>query len=132
MAKPTPGNPNWREVTNDALAQVRSTGQVYPFAAGDVGGWIGESSHVSGVWISSTSLAPLGSTSDLSTSAPTGRMLTERSHETGARRRYDRYLLVQMVDGRVFQAGPYKNVDFGHHHDDRPDWLNAYTTRDDA
>ena len=40
--------------------------------------------------------------------------------------KYDRYLFIKMVDGRVFQAGPFKDVEYGHHLRQRPAWLGEY------
>ena len=44
-------------------------------------------------------------------------MIVERQHEEAPHFRYDQHLFVKMADGRVFQTGPYKDIEFGHHHD---------------
>jgi len=43
--------------------------------------------------------------------------------------KYDRYVFVRMVDGRVFQAGPYKDLDYGHHLRARPSWTRSYSSQ---
>ncbi len=42
--------------------------------------------------------------------------------------KYDRYYYVKMNDGRVFQLGPFKNVDYGHHLHERPEWTRQYSS----
>jgi len=42
--------------------------------------------------------------------------------------KYDRYYFIKMVDQRVFQMGPFKNVDDGHHLRERPRWALDYSS----
>jgi hypothetical protein len=43
--------------------------------------------------------------------------------------RYYRYLYIKMEDGRVFQAGPIKDLEYKRHRDQRPPWLDSYNAR---
>jgi hypothetical protein len=123
VPKPTPGNPNWKIVTGSVFGEALSTGQLQPIELDRMPAWTREAPTVTGAWASGTSFAPAGSTSDLSTSRPNVRGFVERQHRHAPTHRYDRYIYVKLVDGRVFQSGPYKDVEFGHHHTSRPPWL---------
>jgi hypothetical protein len=67
-------------------------------------------------------------TSHLSTSNVIAKVEYERISTSGDPLRYYRYLYAEMVDGRVFQAGPFKNLEYERHRNERPPWLKAYTT----
>ena len=88
--------------------------------------WARNAPNVTGAWFSYQGGEPLASTIDLSTGVAQAKMIVERQHEEPPFFRYDQHLFVKMADGHVFQAGPYKDVDFGHHHESRPTWLDEY------
>jgi len=51
----------------------------------------------------------------------------ERMNSTPQQRRYYRFLYAKMDDGRVFQAGPFKELEYERHRDERPPWFSSYT-----
>jgi hypothetical protein len=75
--------------------------------------------------------AAVASTSMLSTGSISGTLIVERTEADGppeCRVRYYRYLLANVADGRVYQAGPDKAFDdlpFDHHEPTRPHSLEA-------
>ena len=42
--------------------------------------------------------------------------------------KYDRYYFIKMADSRVFQMGPFKDLDYGHHLRARPGWTLDYSS----
>src|SRR5207249_11958347 len=106
----------------------------HPLSRHQGSSWMQNEPPVTGAWLDYQGGDPLGSTSLLSTGLTHASMLVERTHPTAPiahRVRYDRYLLARMSDGRTFQAGPDKDVQFDspnelrHHLPSRPSWLNA-------
>jgi hypothetical protein len=103
--------PNWKEVELPLLHTALSTGRATELTRDEMPGWAQEVPAVSGAWLYYEGGAHLD---------------VERQHDRRPPFRYDRYLLVKMRDGRVFQLGPDKDVDYGHHLDTRPDWIDKY------
>jgi hypothetical protein len=118
--------PNWKEVTLSALEAALSTGRIKHLPPDEMPGWARTVPAVSAAWLYYEGGIPLDSTGGLSTGAIHARIDIEREYQVGPRLRYDRYLFVKMADGRVFQAGPYKDVEYGHDHEIRPGWLDEY------
>lgn len=118
------GAPNWNQVDFGVLDETLSTGCTVTLAREQMPTWAQKSTQVTGAWLYYEGGLPLDSPSALSTSAAHASMLVERQHTREPRFRYDRHLFVKMADGRIFPAGPYKDVDFGHHHETRPAWLD--------
>jgi hypothetical protein len=100
-----------------------STGVVYPLSRHHGCPWM-QAAPVTGAWLTYDGGPWIESTSCLSTGLAQASIIVERTHPTGARFRYDRYLYGLVAGGRVLQAGPDKDVDFGHHHRHRPAWLD--------
>lgn len=121
------GRAVWNEVQMPVLTESLSTGtHVLSRHQGDP--WMQNERTVTGAWLDYTGGECLGSTSLLSTGSVHASMTVERTHPTGQaehRFRYYRYLLVQLADGRVMQAGPDKALPFGHRLPVRPAHLDA-------
>lgn len=117
---------NWKEVDRAVLESALSTGDAHPRAREAWPPWAREAKTVTGVWLFTERPEGVASTQTLSTGHIHGRLLVERNHKGGRPFRYDQYFLVQVVGGRVFQLGPDKDIEFGHHQDGRPDWLNEF------
>jgi hypothetical protein len=118
--------PNWNEVDLSVLNEALSTGRMSALTREQMPPWARSAPSVTGAWFAYHGGEPLGSTTDLSTGVAHAHMIVERHHQRAPHFRYDQHLFVKMADGRIFQAGPYKDVDFGHHHESRPDWLDEY------
>ena len=119
----------WREVDVPALNQALSSGQTYYVPPELMPDWAQGLKTVSGVWLHYHRGQPAGSTVSLSTSQAQARLDIERFDPTDAGLlKYDRYYFIKMVDQRVFQIGPFKNVDYGHHLRERPRWALDYSS----
>jgi hypothetical protein len=120
----------WSEVDFPALRELRSTG-TFEISRGQAAGWMRSIPTVSMAWIDSHGGPAAHSSSALSTGCVRAELFMERSEPTGPsdrRRRYYRYLIAQIEDGRWFQAGPDKDLDgeLGHHAPERPEWLEDF------
>ena len=113
----------WKEVGTSALDKAISTDHAQRLSNEDMPTWTRTSQAITAALLFPEARPPLDSTGALSTEGVHGQILVERQYLQSPRFRYDMYLLARINDGRVFQLGPYKNVEFGHHHDQRPDWL---------
>jgi hypothetical protein len=80
----------------------------------------------SGAWFSPLDGELAVSTAALSTGNVLASVDFERTATTAPALRYYRYLYVKMMDGRVFQAGPFKDLEYKRHRDRRPPWLDSY------
>ena len=70
---------------------------------------------------------PLAASSGtLSTDHAQAEMLAERIDQKSPTHRSYRYFCCQMADGRIFQAGSSKDLDFDRPRDSRPPWLDKY------
>jgi len=77
-------------------------------------------------WYSHVGGLPATSTDVLSTEHVRGYVDMERTAAMAATWRYYRYLLIEMPDGRVFQAGPLKDLEWEHHREERSAWRRPY------
>jgi hypothetical protein len=118
--------PNWKEVELPLLQAALSTGRARELTRDEMPVWAQTVPEVSGAWLYYEGGAALDSTGSLSTSDVHAHLDVERQRDDSPRFRYDRYFLVKMRDGRVFQLGPDKDVEYGHHHETRPDWIDKY------
>src|SRR5215510_11824150 len=106
---------NWKVVTFPALQDALSTGE----AQAHLG--------FSGAWYSYVGGPLAASSGDLSTAHVQASVDMERTDSTPPPRRYYRYLYAKMPDGRVFQAGFFKELDYERRRDERPPWFDSYT-----
>jgi hypothetical protein len=116
----------WRQVQTNVLDKALSTDHAHRLSEDDVPTWTRKSRTFTAALLYPESALPLESTGALSTDHIHGQLLVERQHPDIPRFRYDNYLLAKLSDGRVFQLGPDKDVVFGHHHDQRPAWLEKF------
>lgn len=116
----------WSEVSPATLDGLLSTGEAVQCAQGTWPSWAGRMRGVSGCWFSYVGAIEATSTDTLSTDHAKGYIDVERRETSGATHRYYRYFFVKMTDGRVFQLGPVKDLEYGHHREDRPSWLDDY------
>ena len=119
---------NWKEIGLPALHMLESTGQLQPLDRKQWPDWARESSKFTGAWFTPMEGTLAASTNQLSTSNVTASVDFERTSTSGPPLRYYRDFYAKMGDGRVFQAGPFKNLEYERHRYERPSWLTAYTT----
>jgi hypothetical protein len=118
--------PNWKEVELPLLETALTTDRAKELTRNEMPVWAQTVPAVSAAWLYYEGGAPLDSTGSLSTGDVHVHLDVERQHDESPRFRYDRYLFVKMRDGRAFQLGPDKDVEYGHHHVTRPDWIDKY------
>lgn len=112
-----------------ALSAALSSGHTYFVPTELRPSWAQPLQTISGAWLHFTGGDPAASTGSLSTTGAHARMDTERFDSTNPGfLKYDRYYYVKMEDGRVFQLGPFKDVDYGHHLRERPQWAAQYSS----
>ena len=117
---------NWKEVPLPALQTLLSTGEAQPLPPDTWPGWAQTTPGFSGAWFSYVGGPAPTSTGILSTGNVHGYVDVERTAPTPPTMRYYRYLYVKMTDGRVFQAGPLKDLEYDRHREERPSWLTPY------
>ena len=117
----------WREVELPALEAAFSSGQTYFVPPELRPEWMQQVKVVSAAWLYFEGGPAAPSTASLSPQSAQVRVDVERidSADPGLLK-YDRYYFVKMCDGRVFQWGPVKDVEYGHHLRTRPSWITQY------
>lgn len=119
---------NWKEIGVPALKSILSTGQAQPLLRDAWPAWARAAPGFAGAWLYPV-LAPLAtSAGSLSTEQIHAYIDIERRAPEPPSLRYYRYLYVKMTDGRVFQAGPFKDLEYERHREERPPWLGSYLT----
>lgn len=117
---------NWKEIKLPVLETILSTGRAQPLAPEAWPPWARATSAFSGAWFSYVGGPLATSTGTLSTGNVQAYLDVERKASQPPSLRYYRYLYVKMIDGRVFQAGPSKDLGFERHREERPPWLASY------
>ena len=117
---------NWKEIPVPALETILSTGQAQPVAPEAWPLWARTTPGFSGAWLSYVGGPLATSTGTLSTGNVQAYVDIERKASKPPSLRYYRYLYVKMTDGRVFQAGPFKDLEYERHREERPPWLSSY------
>ena len=117
----------WREISLPALGNILSTGALQPLAPAQWPAWAQKTPDFAAAWFTPTG-APLStSTGTLMTSGAQAYVDMERvAPGSTAPLRYYRYFFCQMADGRTFQLGPVKELEYERHRQARPPWLQAY------
>jgi hypothetical protein len=117
---------NWKEIDLPSFTTILSTGQAQPLAPELLPSWAQSSTEFSGAWLYPVGGPLATSTGGLSTRNVQAYIDIERTASKPPALRYYRYLYVKMTDGRVFQAGPIKNLEYKRHRNERPPWLTSY------
>ena len=111
------------------LAAAQSTGRAEFLAPELRPPWVQGRKDVSGAWLFQDDCPPHDSTSTLSSGVAQARMDVERTEPAGlGLLKYYRYYLVQMADGRVFQYGPVKDLEYQRHRQERPEWTLGFSS----
>lgn len=122
------GKVPWSQVELPSLnLESLSTGTCV-LSRGQGAKWMENVPTITGGWLTNNGNPAVNSTCSLSTGAAQMTMLMERTEPNGPakkRVRYYEYAFVWVADGRVFQAGPDKDVDAGHHQSKRPGYLDS-------
>ena len=118
---------NWKVVTFSALEGALSTGEAQALPRDEWPTWARANPEFTGAWYSYIGGPTATSSGDLSTGHVQASVDMERTDSTRPTRRYYRYIYARMPDGRVFQAGPIKQLEYERHRDERPPWLDSYT-----
>jgi len=117
---------NWKQVSLPALNGLLSTGEAQPLPREAWPTWAQPATGFSGAWFSYVGGPAATSTGNLSTENVLGYVDMERTARESPPLRYYRYLYVKMTDDRVFQAGPFKDLEYERHREERPSWLEQY------
>lgn len=117
---------DWKEIPLPALETILSTGHAQPLAPEAWPPWARTRPGFSGAWFYYVGGPLATSTGTLSTGGVQAYIDIERSASQSPQLRYYRYLYVKMTDGRVFQAGPIKDLEYERHREQRPRWLASY------
>ena len=117
---------DWKEVGMEALTTALSSGATTPVAPELLPDWIDDMPGFTGAWLYYGGGAPALSTESLSTLDAQASMDVER--RDGELLKFYRYYYMLMEDGRVFQFGPVKDMEYGHHLKEQPDWIAEYSS----
>ena len=120
----------WREVGLPALHAAVSSGCTQFVPPELRPQWAQQLPSVTGAWLYYEGGIPLGSTGSMSTQQAQARLDIERTDPPVLK--YYRYFFVELSDGRVFQLGPFKDLDYGHRLHSRPEWTRAYPSSSSA
>ena len=116
----------WNLTEIPALENLVSTGAAQPLHRENWPKWARSDPRFTGAWISPV-LGPLAtSTGNLSTDNVHSVIDMERSATKNAPLRYYQHFYIKLTDGRVFHAGPFKNLEYERHRDKRPSCFGSY------
>jgi hypothetical protein len=117
----------WIEIDRPVFEKFLSTGKWQPVAREQWPKWVQSKQDFTEMWVTPVLDPPVGSTGSLSTDNLHAYIDAERVATKGKPFRYYRYYFARTKDGRVFQwSEPDKDVEYGHHRDERPAWLGSY------
>lgn len=119
---------NWKEVLSSALDAILSTGEAQPLDPKAWPSWARTTPGFTGAWFTYIGDTLATSTGTLSTEHLHAHVDFERTAEEPPPLRYYRFVYVKMIDGRVFQAGPFKDLEYDRHREERPAWLAPYVS----
>ena len=116
--------PNWKQIECSAFEADHTAGKLQPLPSDNWPTW-GKRNHIKmNMYFTDLDREKKGDTGYLSTSDVNTEILMERYDKHMYK--YYSYYYVELVDGRVFQIGPYTtNIPGGHHQLKRPEWLNT-------
>jgi hypothetical protein len=113
----------WKEINLPGLTTDVPTADAQPLSRAGWPTWVRESTDFVAGWLCPTGSSRAASTAVLSTGCAQAYIDFERIAPVGPPLRYNRYVYAQLSDGRTFQFGPIKDVEYGHHRWGRPRWL---------
>lgn len=113
----------WIKVPRAELDQLASTGSFVPIKRDRVVRWSPAGQKFIDGWFSFAQDVTADSTNALSTELVRGWVDYERIDARDRKHKYYRYIYVLTEDKQVYRRGPFKDMDWEHHHDDRPEWL---------
>ena len=79
-----------------------------------------------GAWFTPLDQPRSRSSGDLPTGRAQAKVLAERIDQKPPTHRYYKSFYCELTDGRVFQAGPSRDIGFSYHFNVRPGWLASY------
>jgi hypothetical protein len=114
----------WKQVDLPALSTNRATGPNQSLSREEWPSWTQAQPQFSAGWLFPLDGVAAPSTAALSTGNVQACVNFERiASSTSADLRYYRYLYARTMDGRTFQSEPLKNLEYGHHRNERPTWF---------
>jgi hypothetical protein len=116
----------WNPISLPVLNNLLSTGQLQELPRGQWPQWTQKTPDFFTVWITPLDAPRSSSSGALSSGFAQAEILMERRDPDPPTHRYYRFINCQLADGRIFQGGPSKDIDFGHHLNARPAWLDQY------
>ena len=117
----------WNRIDLPALTTNRSTVEAQPLTRDQWTKWAREKTEFSGAWYSPVASSVAASTTALSTASVQAYVDFERTASEDPRLRYYRCFYARLADGRVFQSGPSKNLEYERHRYERPSWFLSCT-----
>ena len=110
----------WKQIDLPALTTSRSTEENQSLLREEWPSWAQTQQQFSAGWLYPMPGADAPSTAVLSTGYVEAYVDFERVTSSSSPLRYYRYLYARIEDGRMFQSGPLKNLEYGHHRNTRP------------
>jgi len=117
---------NWKEIELPVLKNILSTEENLPLPRDQWPMWARNDHNFTGAWFSFKGGKFAESTGHLSTDEIRAQVDIERTDAQDPSLRYYRFFFVETKDGRAFQAGPFKDLEFCRSRGERPDRLNKY------
>lgn len=105
----------WKEVSLETLEHMLSTGEAQSLAPEARPPWAQTTAGFSGAWFSYVGAPSLRRPARYPRDTCRATSNVERTATKQPPLRYHRHLYVKMADGRVFHAGPIKNLEYKRH-----------------
>lgn len=118
----------WKEINLPGLTTSLSTAEAQPLSHTGWPTWAQKSTEFSAAWLYPTGASPATSTAALSTGHAEAYVDFERMAAEAPALRYYRYAYAKVEDGRTFQYGPIKDLEYERHRALRPPWLASPST----
>lgn len=118
----------WTEIDVIPTVTSASTEPLQPLHGNDWPLWAKTQPEFSAAWITQMDGLVAATTSELSTSSGVAYIDYERRAAAEPYLRYYRYVIAILLDGRIMQSSPLKNVEYGHHHNYRPAMFSSCGT----
>ncbi len=116
----------WKPVSAEVFQSVRNSGQTVQIARNQYPEWANKVAEIQAIWIHDYQTPRALQSTDTSTPVSGSFDVERRGKQQGDSLKFDRYYYITSGDGSFWQSGPYKNVDYGHHLTERPDFLEQY------